>query len=73
MTQFLGETYNTSPTPTNAKSISSHCRQYQLTFFLPQAIIMAEIFHKLVAQLMKGAGAVTVSMYPNIDLDQLEN
>ena len=34
---------------------------------------MAEIFHKLVAQLMKGVGAVTVSMYPNIALDQLEN
>ena len=26
----------TSPTPTNVKSISSHCRQFQLTIFLHQ-------------------------------------
>ena len=42
------------PTPTNVKSISGHCTQFQLTFFLRQAIIVTEIFHKLLALSIRG-------------------
>ena len=37
----------------NVKSISSHCRRLQLTIFPSQATIVADIFHKLVAPLLK--------------------
>ena len=35
----------------NIKSISSHCKQFQVVIFLSQATIVADIFHKLVAPL----------------------
>ena len=38
----------TSSTPTNFNSVSSYCRQFQMTIFLSQATIAADIFHKLV-------------------------
>ena len=38
----------TSPTHTNVKSISSHCRQFQSTIFLRQPPVI-DIFNKLLA------------------------
>ena len=60
----------TSPTPTYVESISRHCRQFQLTFFLHQAIILITVFISRQSPLY---GAVRVSMYTKITLDQLEN
>ena len=37
----------------NVKSISSHCRRFQLTIFPSQATIVADIVHELVAPILK--------------------
>ena len=47
MKRFIVETYNTYPY--ECSSICSHCRQFQQTFFLRQAIAVTVIFHKLAA------------------------
>ena len=54
------------------KSISNHCRQ--LTIFPSQAAIVAHIFQKMIAPLLKSFqlyGPVTVSIYPKVTLNQL--
>ena len=69
--RFIEETSysgNLHHLPTNVKSISSYCRQFQLTIFLHQAIIVAYIFRK--PHLYRAA---TVSVCPKITLDQLEH
>ena len=60
----------TSPTLTNVKSISSHCRRFQLTIFNNN-------FHKQAAPhsivFSKFYGPITISMCPEITLNQLEH
>ena len=61
---------------TNVKNISSHCKRFQLTIFLSQATMEADIFHKLETPLHKSfkfCRPVTILIYPKITLNQSEH
>ena len=62
LTQFLhknliysGNLHHLFLRMTNFKNISSHCKRFQLTIFLSQATIEADIFHKLEPPLHKSS------------------